>query len=158
MQQNMQNDRNTEFLNKLYKNASAGSASISYLKDKIEDKNLLGDLQYQFSEYQDIQSRTSAELSKFALMKSGVLTDSVPKEQSPMAHISMWSGVQLNTMLDRSPDKIAEMMMQGSTMGIIDMVRTLKEFPDVPPSSKRIGEDLIKLEENSMQKMKQYLC
>ena len=45
MQQNMQNDRNTEFLNKLYKNASAGSASISYLKDKIEDKNLLGDLQ-----------------------------------------------------------------------------------------------------------------
>lgn len=149
MQQNMQNDRNTEFLNKLYNNASAGSASISYLKDKIEDKNLLGDLQYQFSEYQDIQSRTSAELSKFG---------AVPKEQSPMAHISMWSGVQLNTMLDRSPDKIAEMMMQGSTMGIIDMVRTLKEFPDVPPSSKKIGEDLIKLEENSMQKMKQYLC
>lgn len=82
----------------------------------------------------------------------------VPKEQSPMAQFGMWSGVQFNTMLDRSADKIAEMMMQGSTMGIIDMVRTLKEYPNVPPTAKRIGEDLIKLEENSMQKMKQYLC
>ncbi len=148
MQQNAQCDRNTEFLNKVYKNSKAGSESISYLKDKIDDQNLLSDLQYQHMEYQDIQNRATVELSKCG---------AVPKEQGPMAQISMWSGVQLNTIMDKSPDKIAEMMMQGSTMGIIDMVRTIKQFPDAPPASKKIGEDLIKLEENSMQKMKQYL-
>ena len=149
MQQNTQADRNTEFLNKIYKNSAAGSESISFLKEKVEDKNLLGDLQYQHMEYQNIRNRASAELSKMG---------EVPKEQTPFAQMGMWSGIQMNTMLDRSPDKIAEMMIQGSTMGIIDMVRTIKQFPDVPEASKQIGEDLIKLEENSMQKMKQYLA
>lgn len=149
MPQNMQNDRNTEFLNKIYKNSKSGSEAISYLKDKINDKNLLSDLQYQHMEYQNIQNRVGTELSK---------TGEVPKEQSPVAQIGMWSGVQLNTIMDKSPDKIAEMMIQGSTMGIIDMTRTIKQFPDATPESKKIGEDLIKLEENSMQKMKQYLC
>lgn len=149
MQQNTQADRNTEFLNKIYKNSVTGSESISFLKEKVEDKNLLSDLQYQHMEYQNIQNRTSTELSKLG---------EVPKEQTPFAELGMWSGIQMNTMLDRSPDKIAEMMIQGSTMGIIDMVRTIKQFPDVPEASKQIGEDLIKLEENSMQKMKQYLA
>lgn len=148
MQQKIDNDRNTEFLNRLYKNSKAGSESISYIKDKVQDKNLLNDLQYQHSEYQEIQNRISQELSKVG---------AVPKEQSPMAQRGMWTGVQMNTLLDKSSDKIAEMMMQGSTMGIIDMVRTIKGFPDVPQTSRRIGEDLINLEENSMQKMKQYL-
>lgn len=143
------NDRNAEFLNKIYKNSKSGSESISYIKDKINDQNLLNDLQYQHMEYQDIGNRASVELSKLG---------AVPQEQSPMAQFGMWSGVQMNTIFDKSPDKIAEMMMQGSTMGIIDMVRTIKEFPEVPPASKKIGEDLIKLEENSMQKMKQYLA
>lgn len=148
MQQNTQAERNTEFLNKIYKNSVTGSESISFLKEKVEDKNLLSDLQYQHMEYQDIQNRASTELSKLG---------EVPREQTPFAQMGMWSGIQMNTMLDRSPDKIAEMMIQGSTMGIIDMVRTIKQFPDVPQESKQIGEDLIKLEENSMQKMKQYL-
>lgn len=149
MQQNTQADRNTEFLNKIYKNSVTGSESISFLKEKVEDRNLLNDLQYQHMEYQNIQNRASTELSKLG---------EVPKEQTPFAQMGMWSGIQMNTMLDRSPDKIAEMMIQGSTMGIIDMVRTIKQFPDVPQASKQIGEDLIKLEENSMQKMKQYLA
>lgn len=149
MQQNTQADRNTEFLNKIYKNSVTGSESISFLKEKVEDRNLLSDLQYQHMEYQNIQNRASTELSKLG---------EVPKEQTPFAQMGMWSGIQMNTMLDKSPDKIAEMMIQGSTMGIIDMVRTIKQFPDVPQASKQIGEDLIKLEENSMQKMKQYLA
>ncbi|MCH5190717.1 MAG: hypothetical protein J1F23_00990 [Oscillospiraceae bacterium] len=149
MQQNTQANRNTEFLNKIYKNSAAGSESISFIKEKVDDKNLLNDLQYQHMEYQNIQNRASTELSKLG---------EVPKEQTPFAELGMWSGIQMNTILDKSPDKIAEMMIQGSTMGIIDMVRTIKQFPDVPQASKQIGEDLIKLEENSMQKMKQYLA
>jgi len=49
------------------------------------------------------------------------------------------------------------MMMQGSMMGVIDMSRTLKEYGDTPEDCRKLGENLIKLEENSIQKMKQYL-
>ena len=37
------------------------------------------------------------------------------------------------------------------------MSRTLKEYGDIPEDCRKLGENLIKLEENSIQKMKQYL-
>ncbi len=81
----------------------------------------------------------------------------LPKEKGPLAQFGVWSGIQMNTAFDKSPDKIAEMMMQGSMMGVIDMSRTLKEYGDTPEDCRKLGENLIKLEENSIQKMKQYL-
>ena len=148
MQQNSSIDRNVEFLDKTYKNSEAGSESISYLKEKVEDKLLLQELQKELIEYQDIQRRITEEMSKVG---------AVPKEQSPMAQMGMWTGVQMNTLLDRSPDKIAEMMIEGATMGIVDMTRNLKDYSDVPEESRKIGSDLIAVEERTIQKMKRYL-
>ncbi len=148
MQQNTTIDENIEFLNETYKNSKAGSESISYLKEKVEDKQLLQELQKELTEYQDIQRRVTEEMSKVG---------AVPKEQSPMAQMGMWTGVQMNTLLDKSPDKIAEMMIEGATMGIVDMTRNLKEHREVPEESRKIGSDLLAIEERTIQKMKRYL-
>lgn len=143
-----QENRTVDFLNKVYKNAQMGEESITFLTKKIDDAELMSDLQCQHKEYTDIADQAVTALSE---------QQALPKEQNPMAQISVWSGVQMNTMLDKSPNKIAEMMIQGSMMGVIDMTRTLKEYSDTPTNVQKIGQDLIKLEENSIQKMKQYL-
>lgn len=143
-----QNSRNSEFLNKVYKNAKMGGESVRYVSEKANDPALLSDLQCQHKAYTDLQNRAAEALAE---------TCEMPKEQSPVAQAAIWSGVQMNTMLDKSPDKIAEMMIQGSMMGVIDMTRTLGRYGDMPANLKKIGEDLVKLEENSIQKMKQYL-
>ena len=54
-------------------------------------------------------------------------------------------------------DKIAEMMIQGSTMGIIDLSRLMKEYSDISEDYRKIGQELIKLEEDGSQRMKQFL-
>lgn len=141
-------NRAVDFLNDIYKNAQTGSESITFLKEKVSDPQLLADLQYQHKEYNDITSKAVDALSQ---------QQALPKGQSPMMQVSIWSGVQMNTMMDKSPDKIAEMMIQGSMMGVIDMTRKLRQYGDTPQNVQKIGQDLIKLEENSIQKMKQYL-
>lgn len=140
--------RAVEFLNKIYENSTMGEESISMLSEKVEDSQMLSELQYQHSQYSKITNDTVNALSE---------EKALPKESSPMSQMGLWSGIQMNTLKDRSSDKIAEMMIQGSTMGIIDLSRTLKQYNDVDSKYKKIGEELIKLEENSSQRMKEFL-
>lgn len=146
MKENM--NRETEFINKMYKNASMGAEAISYLVEKVGDCKMLSDLQAQHQQYNDIMSKCLNELSN---------QNQTPKSKNPMTQFCVWSGVQMNTLIDKSNDHIAEMMIQGSMMGIIDITRTLKEYNEIPENLKRIGEELVTLEENNVQRMKEYL-
>lgn len=143
-----ENTRNAEFLNKVYQNAQMASESISIVAQKIQDKNLLSDLNTQHQQYCAITSKATTELSN---------ENELPKEKSALSQTAAWGGIQMNTMFDKSPDHIAEMMIQGSTMGIIDMTRTLKQYSDVPQNIKALGYELVTVEENNVQRMKNYL-
>lgn len=143
-----ENNRQIEFLNKIYDNSTMGEESISILSEKVEDSQMLSELQFQHKEYSKITNDVVNALAK---------KKSIPKEKSPISQVGLWSGIQINTLTDKSNDKIAEMMIQGSTMGIIDIKRTLNQYPDANQSYKQIGENLIKLEENSSQRMKSFL-
>lgn len=141
-------NRTVDFLNKIYENAQTAGESISYLTKKVGNPVLLADLQCQHKAYSDLANQTVEALAQ---------EKALPKSQNPFMQAGIWSGVQMNTMLDRTPDKIAEIMIEGSMMGVIDMTRLLKTYPDAPPAVQKLGQDLIALEENSIQKMKQYL-
>ncbi|MEG0978525.1 MAG: hypothetical protein RR911_00650 [Oscillospiraceae bacterium] len=146
MQENQ--NREVEFLNKIYENAQMGGESIGYLTGKIGDEGMLSDLQMQHKQYTELSSKASEKLAKLS---------EIPKSSSPMTQAGIWSGVQLNTLVDKSNDHIAEMMIQGSMMGVVDMSRTLKQYSDISQSTKKLGEELVKLEENNVQRMKEYL-
>ena len=141
--------RDVEFLNRIYQNAKMGGNAIKLVSEKVDEAGLLGDLRTQHEQYSSIASKATDELTKH---------QSLPKDKNPMSQVGLWSGVQMNTMVDKSPDHIAEMMIQGSMMGVIDMSRNLKRYSDVSQPVKDLGTSLIQIEENNIQRMKQYLC
>ncbi|HIT53275.1 MAG TPA: hypothetical protein IAD07_04970 [Candidatus Fimivicinus intestinavium] len=141
-------DRNIECLNKIYQGAKMGCESISFLTEKVTDANLLNDLHEQHDQYAQISCQASQALSQ---------RKAVPKDKGPLAQASLWSGVQMNTMMDKSPNHIAEIMINGNTMGLIETTRTMKQYSDVQPEVQSLGQALIQAEETGIQKMKQYL-
>ena len=143
-----ENIRNAEFLNKVYQNAQMASESIAIVAQKVQDKNLLSDLNTQHQQYTAITSKATTELAN---------ENELPREKSAVSQTMAWGGIQMNTMFDKTPDHIAEMMIQGSTMGIIDMTRTIKQYSDVPQNIKALGYELVTVEENNVQRMKNYL-
>ena len=143
-----ENKRTAEFLNKVYQNAQMASDSITTVSQKVKDKNLLSDLQTQHQQYTAISSKATTELAN---------ANELPADSNIMQQAMTWGGIQLNTAFDKTPDHIAEMMIQGSTMGIIDMSRTLKQYNDIPQNIKALGYELITVEENNVQRMKSYL-
>jgi uncharacterized protein (DUF305 family) len=141
-------NRDSEFLTKIYQNAKMGYDSISYVSEKTDDAKMKDALLAQHSQYMDIASKATQLLSD---------EDEIPKDKGVMAQACLWSGVQMNTAADKSPDHIAEMMMQGNMMGVIDLSRELRRYSDAKPEVIKLGETLIETEENNIQKMKEFL-
>lgn len=142
------NEQNKEVLTKIYQNAKMGSDSISYVNKKSDDESLKSALLCQQSEYSQVASEAAELLNK----------DGEPaKDKGVFSHACLWGSVQMNTLADKSADHIAEMMMQGSMMGIIDMSRTLKKYGSAEHSAIKLGEKLIETEENNIQQMKSFL-
>lgn len=143
------NNRNTEFLTKIYQNARMGCESISCVSEKSKDEKMKQSLLKQHEQYNSV-AQDASEM----LVKEG----KPAREKGPVSKAMLWSGIQLNTIADKTSDHIAEMMIQGSMMGVIDLSRNLKRYSDTDSSVKKLGERLIEVEEKNIQNMKDFLC
>ena len=65
--------------------------------------------------------------------------------------------INMQTMTDKSPSHIAEMLIIGSNMGIINAVKKLKEYKDAEPDIIALMERLLRFEENNVQQLKAFL-
>ena len=142
-------ERNNELLTKIYQNARMGCDSISYVSEKSKDEDMRESLLEQHRKYSDI-----AQDATKLLNESG----EPAKDKGPVSKAMIWSSVQMNTLADKTSDHIAEMMIQGSMMGVIDMSRNLKRYSDTDKPVLSLGERLIEAEERNIQNMKSYLC
>ena len=140
--------RSAEFLNKALENSVMGAEAVKMLFEKVEDEKMMSELKRQYEEY---GKHTKAVIE--ALDCEGL----EPDKQSSLSKLGLWSGIQLNTLTSRSNDKLAEIMIQGSIMGVIDLTRLLKEYSEIPDGYRKLAEDLISFEEEAIQKMKVFL-
>ena len=128
-------------LNEINKGIKMGMDSISNVSEKVEDDNLKNDLKFQYDKYNDILNKVSSELGNY---------DDFPQELNPMQKAMGWMSVEFNTMDDRSNSKIAEMMLKGTNMGIIEGVKLLNHNPDLEPNVKNILNEFIKFQEKNI--------
>lgn len=141
-------DNNRYILNELNKGIKMGMDSISNVSEKVQDDRFKQDLKYQYDEYNKILNEVNDELTKF---------DDFPKEINPMQKAMSWMGVEMNTMMDKSNSKIAELMIQGTNMGIIEGVKLLNQNPDADEEVKNVLNKFIKFQENTVEQLKKYL-
>lgn len=63
----------------------------------------------------------------------------------------------MNTLIDKTSSHIAEMMMQGNMMGVIEITKTIKHNPDADAAALQLARDLLQTQENNIQELKQFL-
>lgn len=141
-------DNNRYILNELNKGIKMGMDSISTVSEKVQDDRFKQDLKYQYDEYNKILNEVNDELTNY---------DDFPKEINPMQKAMSWMGVEMNTMMDKSNSKIAELMIQGTNMGIIEGVKLLNQNPDADDEVKNVLNKFIKFQENTVEQLKKYL-
>ena len=105
-------------------------------------------LTFQYSEYGKIVDRVNNQFDKY-----GEIPDETPVTDKMMG----WTGIQLNTITDKSNSHIAEMMIQGGDMGIIECQKLLNHNPRADESVKNILTDFMTMQQNDIEKMKTFL-
>ena len=141
------NDENY-VLNELNKGIKMGMDSISNVAEKVQDDNFKQDLKYQYDKYNVILNNVNNQLSNY---------DDFPKELNPMQRAMGWMSVEMNTIIDKSNSKIAEMMLQGTNMGIIEGIKLKNEFPDLNNSVESVLDEFIKFQQDNVEQLKKYL-
>lgn len=135
-------------LNFVYQNAEMGKETIPKLAKMVENTEFRRVMESQLSEYQTIYNTAEEKIKKSNQEARGV---------GAMEKISAYTMLNLNTLLDKSSSHIAEMMMQGSNMGIIDITKKLRECPDAEPDTIRLAQKLLKTEEHNLEEVREFL-
>lgn len=143
-------DRETDFLNDIYSNVKMGTDSIINIMPKVKDEEMKSYMTSQLNEYEKYASDIKKRLES-----KGVEA----KETGPITKISAKFGMNMNTMLDSTTSHIAEMMVQGSTMDITDLLQKISVYSKHPEcgESVRLAKEIVAFEERNVEKMKEFL-
>lgn len=138
-----------EALAEIYRNAQLALQSISNILPAVEDETLKDILSRQHESYEHFSARAS-----ILARDMGVEL----KDPNPMKKMMMWGSIKMSTMKDNSRSHIAEMMVQGTVMGITALKATAGDVP-VEGNDKIIAllEEMIKAEEEFEKVWKEYL-
>ncbi len=138
-----------KLLNNIYQNVKMGVDAINTLLPKVEDQAMRQDLTTQLLGYEEFSTQATK-----LLLEQG----KTPKEISAFQKIPAEAGIHMNTLRDRSNSNIAEMMINGSIMGIIDTTRTLNQCRETCPKQlTQLAHDIIDFEDNNVTRMRAYL-
>ena len=150
MAETMQAKDTAELLNAVYKNVKMASDSILNLMPKVKDAKLKNDLTVQLSVYEAYASRAAKLLAD---------EGAKPEEEGTVTKLASKWGTMMNTMMDSTSTHIAEMIVEGATMGVNDMLKQIRESENtsVSESAMRLARDVCAYEEKTIEEMKEYL-
>ena len=137
-----------QLLKDVAKNARSGEEAITQLIDKVETAEMKGELSRELSQYRD-----AAREAESALTAAG----GAPEPVGMMQKAGMWMGTQMNTLTDRSNAHIAEMVIQGATMGIIEMTKARNTCPDADDYAADLASRFIVEQNDIIDRQKAYL-
>ena len=126
----MSQSQDVELLNEIYHDAKMGAESIDLLMGKVKDYALKKELDTEMDQFNHFASEAEQKLrSKGAEPEKPGLTE----------RAGVYAGTQFNTLIDDDRDHLAEMMINGSTMGVVSMTKKLKECTTVEPETKSLA-------------------
>lgn len=134
-------------LNELYKNTTMGADALIDLMDKAQDPKMRSEMTRELEKYREYSNRAAALLGERGLK---------PEEPGMMAKAGSKIGMAFNTMLDTTTSHIAEMMINGATMGIINIEKQLNSG-EPSKEARELAEEVLKFEKSTADHLARFL-
>ena len=144
----MQDKEDINALDEIHKGACMGVDAISDILDKVENKNLKKELEREESEYNKIKKQIEDIYPKY--------NEGKPHETGIMTKAMTWSGIEMKTFMDDSTSKLAELLLQGVNMGVIEGRRILNK-KKINEEVEKIVSNYVKMQEENVENLKNYL-
>ena len=135
-------------LDEIHKGACMGQDALVFIMDKVEDKKFKNELEREYNLYKEIAEEIEVIYPKY--------DSDEPHETTAMNKAMTWSSVEMKTMNDKSNSNIAELLLKGVNMGIIEGRRILNK--------KKLNKEVsilvnkyVNMQEDNVEKLKCFL-
>jgi len=136
-------------MDELNKGCSMGMDAIAYILDKVEDQEFKDLLKTQYEQYEKLSNRIKELYPEYNEERD-------PKETNIMNKAMTWYGINMKTMNDHSNSKIAELLMQGTNMGIIEGRKLLNHKKEDEGVHELVNE-YVEMQERAVERLKEFL-
>ena len=141
-------DNNINVLDELNKGCSMGIEAIDLILKKVEN-NEFHDFLVEFNDkYIDLSDEINSLYQEYS--------DEDPHEINAMEKLMTWYGIEKDTIFDNSISNIADMLIRGTNMGIIEGRKILNN-KTMDKKIKKMCEKYIDIQEKYVEKLKSYL-
>ena len=142
------NDYNVKAITDVYKNAHIALQSISDLIPSVDDEDIKNELKEQYEGYEKLIGEISTFMSENNIER---------KDVNPIKKAMLWSSIKMKTLFDNSRNQVAEMMINGTVMGINELNAMKNEGENLEPEILSFVKKLLHLEEEYQKRLKAYL-
>ncbi len=144
----MKTDKNVDVLDELNKGCCMGMDAMEFIMEKAEDKDFRNLLQKQYEDYKKIADKIAQTYPDYSSKE--------PHETSKANKVMTWYTIQMKTITDSTTSKLAELLLQGTNMGIIEG-RKLLNHKDTDKEVEKLIDEYVKKQEVCVEKLKKFL-
>ncbi len=138
----------TNLLDEAYKNVRMASFAIDSIITKIENPDLENLLRKQNEFY----LKTTKKIEKISEEFKHK-----PADINIFLKGTSFAAIKVKTMLNNDTTKLATMLIDGTTMGITEMIKAQSEYPCNVDSVKKITNSIVNAEEDFVESLKDFL-
>jgi len=139
---------NTEMLNFIFQNSEMGVDTIGQIVELVKEPGLKKQLNSQLAEYEKINTEAKAMLNRHGCEEKGI---------NSFDKIKAYLMINIQTLTDKSASHIAEMLIIGSNMGVIDANKNIHRYFEAEKDIVKLMQRLLKFEEENIKKLIEFL-
>ncbi|MCL2579400.1 MAG: hypothetical protein FWE32_05150 [Oscillospiraceae bacterium] len=142
------NHQDTDLLQEVFKGASIGERGAGLMLEKARDGGLSAKLTDYMREYMTIKQEAAQQLADHG---------QTPTPPGMTERHAQWLGIQLETLMDKTPAHMAEIRMEDNVKNLIKDIEAIKRNHDTSQPTRELAGRLVRLENDSFNAMKTYL-
>lgn len=145
--EHLKND-NLSLLEAVVQNTEMGKNTLEQIVPMTNDVQFKAELLRERNIYRELNQEAHTAIEACGGTAQG---------QSAMAKLNTRMGIGMKTLTDKSTRNLAEMLSEGSSQGIMDCIKSQKDYPDAAPGSKRLMQKVQDFEEDNRIRLERFL-
>ena len=145
--EHLKND-NLSLLEAVVQNTEMGKNTLEQIVPMTDDVQFKAELLRERNIYRELNQEAHTAIEACGGTAQG---------QSAMAKLNTRMGIGMKTLTDKSTRNLAEMLSEGSSQGVMDCIKSQKDYPDAAPGSKRLMQKVQDFEEDNRIRLEGFL-
>lgn len=145
--EHLKND-NLGLLEAVVQNTEMGKNTLEQIVPMTDDVQFKAELLRERNIYRELNQEAHTAIEACGGTAQG---------QSAMAKLNTRMGIGMKTLTDKSTRNLAEMLSEGSSQGVMDCIKSQKDYPDAAPGSKRLMQKVQDFEEDNRIRLERFL-